>query len=686
MEFQKPPFHPSLLTLTLFTTFSGQAALYQAVEVGSPTESVESYGIALENELGSTDCFTDYCAEYSYLMAGDTLNATEGFSLKDEVLYGYDNGFYYLDYDDLETYCDYEYGYSTCEFWAYYHWYGDESNDIGGLKNEREAYYQSNYQQNATAFFRSETSEFIPDEGSYAPPLTEYSYWFVEGTEEKVVNTVDDDDAVIGNTSSGYYNYNDHYVRLYRSRGYYLSSDETIILEPEAEEGMTLTDEEGEQYIVNQMGSTSAFDTFTYSGEKYVVGSAAVAPFVYDDSDKDYDSENTSDSDNEDVTNCVDDYSEDSYEPALQPECQNFGFAHKAFIWNLTDNDGPNTDSNRFAVTDWQTDTSDEYEYNDDAYSAQASVRAAAIAQTGSYDSLPILVGYNTAVDDYNNFYMQAAVFRPSNLSAFEVTENAWQTVFIDNVEVEEEDYIYSSSMATGINDNLVVIGHAKRDGDNPYNGVSDDRMFVANAADTTPSASFFDNHGQDVFFDSAAGNANAINNFNEIVGFVDAESFREVDSKQRDHRGFIYPYDELGTDESRLARFKSQPWWLDDLTNGGEYSSQNNHFRIIDASDINDAGVISATAIQCFEDESATSSMEYDSTEHFSYCNEGVGDERVVAVKLIPIQGAEAADISQRTEDTSVITRNGASLGLYTFLVLFGLGSIRQVRKRKKK
>jgi hypothetical protein len=77
---------------------------------------------------------------------------------------------------------------------------------------------------------------------------------------------------------------------------------------------------------------------------------------------------------------------------------------------------------------------------------------------------------------------------------------------------------------------------------------------------------------------------------------------------------------------------------------------------------------------------------MEYDSTEHFSYCNEGVGDERVVAVKLIPIQGAEAADISQRNEDTSVITRNGASLGHYTFLVLFGLGSIRRVRKRKEK
>jgi hypothetical protein len=492
------------------------------------------------------------------------------------------------------------------------------------------------------------------------------------------VNAVNSDDAVIGSTSSGYYDYYGRYVRLYRSRGYYSSSTGVETLEPNVETGLALTDEEGEQYIVNQMGTTAAFDSFSYNGEVFVVGSAAVAPFYYDDDDKDYDSDYTSDSDNEDVTNCVDDYQADSYEPALYPECQNFGFAHKAFVWNLSATDGPNSNDNRFAVSDWMTDVSDEYEYNDDEVSAQASVRAATIANAGTYDGLPVLAGYNTSIDDSDNFLMQAAVFRPSSTNAFAVSENAWTTVFIDNVDIEDEDYIYSRSVATGINDNLIVIGHAKRDGDYPSNGVSDDRMFVTNANDSSPSASFFDNHNQDVFFESAAGNANAINNYNEIVGYVDAENFREVDSKQRDHRGYIYPYSGDGTDESRLARFNSQSWWLDDLTHGGDYSDANNHYRIINASDINDAGVIAATAIQCFENEYELESMEYDSSDHFAYCNSGIGDERVVAVKLIPISGATVSDIVPRDEETIIVTRSGASLGLLWTLLLLGLVTIR--------
>ena len=509
---------------------------------------------------------------------------------------------------------------------------------------------------------------------------------YVDGTEEKVVNGIDENGYVIGNTSSGYYNYGNNYIRLYRSRGYYSTpAGEVEVLEPEADSGLELADSTDEQNVVSQMGQTMAFDSFTYNSATYIVGSASVAPFYYDDDYKDYDSDNSASDDDEDVTNCVD------YEdPALYPECQNFGFATRAFLWNISDGLDPNDDDNRFYVTDWETEESSDssdtenYEYNDDEASAQASVRAAAIADSGSYSSLPVLVGYNTEIDDYDNFLMQAAVFRPASTSDFAVEEGAWETTFIEDVTVEVDDaYIHSNSVATDINENMIVIGHAKRDGDYPSDGVTDNRMFIADANDSTPSAEFFNSQGEDIFFDSAGGNANAINNYNEIVGQVDAETHSEVGADQRDHRGFIYPYDDTGTDSTRRARFENQAWWLDDLTNGGDYSSSNNHFRIIDAGDINDAGVISATAIQCYADESASTSMEYDSTEHFAYCNYGDGDERITAVKLIPIEGATSDDISERDESSSTSSRSGAGISwmLVAMLGLVGLSRRKKAR-----
>ncbi|MDB1126138.1 DUF3466 family protein [Vibrio algarum] len=489
------------LSLMLIST-SPQSALYRVIEVTSPTDAVESYGISIEHDSSDTDCFSTYCADDAYALAGETFNGTEGFSYKEEVPFAIDNRFYYLDYDDLEDYCDDELGYSTCDYWAYNHWYGDIDSDIGGLKNEREAFYEADYQTNNTAFYDDETFTFVPDPGDNAPSESDYSYYFVEDTDDKVVNkmTIDSDNEeyVIGNTSSGYYAYGDNYIRMYRQRGYYLTGSEEVVLEPEADTSLTFADSSGEQNIISQMGQTMAFDSFSYNDQTYIVGSASVATFYYDDDYKDYDSENTTDSDDEDVTNCVD-YSE----PAFYPECQNFGFATRAFIWNISDANGPNSDENRFSAVDWETDTdSTYYDYNDDEASAQASIRGATIANGGTYDSLPVLVGYNTDIDDDNdNFVMQAAIFRPTSTTSFSVSENAWTTVFIEDATVEVDDYyIHSNSVVTDINENLIVIGHAKRDGDYPSGSVSDNRMFIADANDDEPSASFFNSQGETIF------------------------------------------------------------------------------------------------------------------------------------------------------------------------------------------
>ncbi|MFA0523498.1 DUF3466 family protein [Vibrio sp. 10N.222.52.C3] len=667
-----------VVSSTLLVASYSNAALYRVVLEESPVETESVYGVAVEPELGTTDCFSTSCGDTDYAFAGEAQNAEPGFSFKEEVPFGIDNTFYYLDYDDIYSYCTSELGYATCEAWSSLLWYGDDDAGIGGLKNERDAYYGLSYQTNSTAFYDSSSLSEIPDVGSNPPDVSSYSYSFVDGTEEKVITKVDENGFVLGNTSSGYYSYNNQYIHLYRQRGYYDTGTEFTVLQPEADTSITISDADGEANIISQMGRTMAFDSFSYGGESYVVGSASVATFYYSDGYKDYDSPYTSDSDAEDLDNCID----EDIEPALYPECQNFAFANRAFVWNITDANGPNDDGNRFAVSDWET-SSTYYSYNDDEASAQASVRAATISSRGTYSSYPVLVGYNTELDDSDNFLMQAAVFRPSSTSNFSVSENAWTTTFIANATVEVSDsYIHSNSVATDINENMMVIGYAKRDGDYPSDRVSDNRMFVADANDTTPTATFFASLGEDIFFDSAEGKASEINSYNEIVGYVDAETHAEVDGHERRHRGFIFPYNDTGTDADRRARYNDQAWWLDDLTNGGDDSDANNHFRILDATDINDAGVISGTAIQCFASESSSSSMAYDSTAHFAYCNDGVGDERVVAVKLIPISGATSEDIAERSDDSAEdVERSGAGTGL---LVLISLMSVLSVRLKK--
>ncbi len=99
-------------------------------------------------------------------------------------------------------------------------------------------------------------------------------------------------------------------------------------------------------------------------------------------------------------------------------------------------------------------------------------------------------------------------------------------------------------------------------------------------------------------------------------------------------------------------------------MTNGGDYSEQNNQFRIIDATDINDAGVISGTAMKC--------AGGYSTTANNATCS---SEEQIVAVKLVPIADATKDDIVSRSIDSTTTERQGAGLGwlALTMLGLFG-------------
>jgi hypothetical protein len=271
--------------------------------------------------------------------------------------------------------------------------------------------------------------------------------------------------------------------------------------------------------------------------------------------------------------------------------------------------------------------------------------------------------------------FMQATVFTPNTDFAADKLGSVTSQVISRATVKDGDDFVYSNSVATDINKNLVVIGEAKRRGDKRENGAAPNRMFLTSidSSGNVGSAQYFDelNGNSGIFFRGVGGETGAINNFNEIVGAVDAEQSTEYFGKKRRQRGFIYPYSVADSGDQdmidRRAIFKNKPWLLDDLTNGGSESTNNNQFRIVDAADINDDGVIVATALKC--------EGGYDTTGHNSYCGNGQKREKVVAVKLIPIANATSADIQTRALEAAPVERQGGGLGWMAMIFLGFLG-----------
>ncbi|EGQ7758250.1 DUF3466 family protein [Vibrio vulnificus] len=274
-------------------------------------------------------------------------------------------------------------------------------------------------------------------------------------------------------------------------------------------------------------------------------------------------------------------------------------------------------------------------------------------------------VGYNTYADDN---YINASVFVGTFDASGTFENSSWDTKQVSGAQMKiSGDIIHSNSVVTNVNSNFIAIGEAKRAGGKPSEGSAANRLFlVKDVRAESVSATFLPELGG-IFFSGAGGKMGGINKYNEIVGQLDAEDTREIDGKPRRKRAFILPYEANGSVESRISIFDNKAWYLDDLTNGSNAPVENNQYRIIDATDINDAGVISATAIKC--------EGGYDTTAHNSYCGEGSQEEKVVAVKLIPIANADANNIEKRPVEKAAAERSGAGLGWLslTLLVLFG-------------
>ncbi|KQA15258.1 DUF3466 family protein [Vibrio cholerae] len=553
-----------LASAVLLATQTANAALYQVMEVTPSTGQSygSAWGVAIQPSTGTDSCFNNSTVGsvncQNFALAGETRiekastgKAVDGLSYRDEVAFGIDNAFVYVqERNDFERYCYNELLYSTCNTWADPHW------------NRWQAEINSTQVANSIAFIGT---------GTTGAPIDE--------SQNVIVNSLTSNATPIGiNVKTGD-------VTTYRRNANAIQARlPSTISAPNVADALY----------------TRAWKT---DGD-YTVGSVSKS----------------------------------------SPNNEGTYFYSKPAIWK---NDGSAT-----VELNWPTGT----EPNRNNRLAQGSMRD--VVENGGK---LYAVGYSSY--DTDNHYMQASVFELDNTSNFS-NAASWTTKAVSGAESRiGGDYIHSNSVVTDVNKNLVALGSAKRAGSRPENGAAGNRLFVIeDVSASTPTANFLTGG---IFFTGAGGKAGAINSYNEIVGQVDANDTRENDGKPRRKRGFIYPYSANGSDPSRMAIFANKAWLLDDLTNDNTATGNNNQFRIIDATDINDAGVISATALKC--------SGGYDTTAHNSLCSNR--EETVVAVKLVPIVNATSANIQQRSTEEQASERKGGSFGLGLLMVLGVLG-----------
>ncbi|APF67826.1 DUF3466 family protein [Vibrio cholerae] len=550
-----------LASAVLLATQTANAALYQVMEVTPSTGQSygSAWGVAIQPSTGTDSCFNNSTVGsvncQNFALAGETRiekastgKAVDGLSYRDEVAFGIDNAFVYVqERNDFERYCYNELLYSTCNTWADPHW------------NRWQAEINSTQVANSIAFIGT---------GTTGAPIDE--------SQNVIVNSLTSNATPIGiNVKTGD-------VTTYRRNANAIQARSTV--------APNITDA-----LYTRAWKTDGV---------YTVGSIS--------------------------------RSSNNNEGAY--------FYSKPAIWK-------NSNGETVELS-WPTGT----EPNRNNRLAQGSMRD--VVENGGK---LYAVGYSSY--DTDNHYMQASVFELDNTSNFS-NAASWTTKAVSGAESRiGGDYIHSNSVVTDVNKNLVALGSAKRAGSRPENGAAGNRLFVIeDVSASTPTANFLTGG---IFFTGAGGKAGAINSYNEIVGQVDANDTRENDGKPRRKRGFIYPYSANGSDPSRMAIFANKAWLLDDLTNDNTATGNNNQFRIIDATDINDAGVISATALKC--------SGGYDTTAHNSLCSNR--EETVVAVKLVPIVNATSANIQQSSTEEQASERKGGSFGLGLLMVLGVLG-----------
>ncbi|MFC1503202.1 DUF3466 family protein [Pseudomonadota bacterium] len=671
--------HKTLKLSTLAILIAGathaNAAVYQVVEVASQgdvesleyfnkdtSQTLEFYGQAIKASADGENCFNATCNNGNdYTVVGESRFGTDGINYRDEAPFIYDNEQSINDLWSFERYCNDNLGPNTCDVWAESQYFGKDYNrddrydasGFGGLLREQQAWVAKDYFANAfplvdgkkiATFAVAETGYEADNLAVLGSLVGKDSSTHI--TSNAVVNgIVTDSNYAFGVTSSGYFDNGARYARQFAKRGFINTASKNLELGPI----------KGNAFV-EQMGQSLAWDAVEYpagSGNLLVVGSASYDQSDLDDSDKLPDDVEVNGQaigySTSTLVNCG--TNPTAANLFSTPECQYSVFANNAAFW-VVDTANNTAEETKpiasMAVAARETDSD---------RSAQASGRAVALV-----NDKPVIVGFTTEDVDGDYYASRAAVFTPK--TSFDVSDTStyeWDITLIPGTDIEDSssDRQYRYSIATDINENNKVVGVSK-------NYRSESRSYAENIFiyDGTNTKYIDSSINADIFFNGYNGFPSAINNNDQIVGWVDSESANQVDGKFRRQRGFTY---NAGAAIANSPLTANGAWMLDDLINdNGAVSAAANQFRIAQATDINDAGVISATALKC--------AGGYQDLSNESQCS---GDEKLVAVKLVPIPDGT---IEARPEISSSIERSGASLGMFALTMLGWIG----FRRRK--
>ncbi|MBY5946083.1 DUF3466 family protein [Photobacterium rosenbergii] len=686
----------SALAVLVAGATGANAAVYRVVEVtdGSDVttqdyynglsseinQRVEFYGQGITASGDGENCFAGSCNDAGYSVFGESRFGSDGINYRDETAFILDNLQRINDVRRLENYCNNNLGPNTCDDWARTQYYGKGYNTsffgdrtgFGGLVREQEA-WTTDFFSNATAISGPSSFEsvktFADSVDGYDPTVRTALGTIIDSGTRKTTNSVINaqgatslGEYTLGISSGAFFNDGQRNARQFNKRGFVNLGPDQFGLAPLVGDKLTET-----------AGQSLAWDAVEYlnpaTNEKQllVVGSASYDRSNFNDSDnKVPDDYNTNDPifSTGAFENCPNIFGSGDAEGLSNfygsKECQLSVFANDGVFWTFGTTN--NVTAQRLATNELAALDPDEFDR-----SFQASARAIAI---DNVSKRPVVAGYTTTRYDNDYYAMQAAVWELPE--GQDVSAESFTRKIIPGLDLERGgDRVLTYTLATDINANNKVVGVAKSF--RAENRSYAERMFVYDNNNSEANAEYLDSSKSNLFFTGSNGYPAAINNNNQIVGRLDAESVNQVNGRFRRQRGFTYVMEPIPGSNTL-----TQPaaYFLDDLTNGGQYSDEANQFRIFEATGINDAGVISATAYKC--------EGGYDDLSKESFCQGGEDPnvERIVAVKLIPIDAnAEVAPkIEPRPTAESSVERQGASLGMLALGFLGFLG----FRRRK--
>ncbi|WP_305465169.1 DUF3466 family protein [Photobacterium leiognathi] len=610
----------------------------------------------IESSGSDASCFTTDCTNNTYKVTGQALRGSQGKPLEETVAYNA-NEQHVNDESSLWNYCSYNLGYESCKDWAKREFFGVGYTDeqeweqpgLGGLQKKSAAWvkgYSSNSQGlvdgTPVTTFASDSSKY---DGSQKGNLGNFD----GSAEESIDSTVNGvvGDFVYGITSSALFK-NDHgKPRAFDKRGFVNVGGNDIALDPVA----------AASPLVSNMGQTQANAGILFNDQLLVVGSSAYSPSFYG---KDGNGNLRQDEDKlpnvEDILNtgtptldfnrfktCATDSSTNLY---ANWECQFSTFANEAAFW-LVDANGDVKPGSISTGSGDKRDGLAVIDRDNEDLSFQASAKSVALV-----NGLPLAAGYSTSNVRDDFYAMQAAYFKADNAGL-----TSWTRTFVPGLSIKPgDDRDFTYTIANAVNNQSMIVGDAKGNGEKPL------RAYVYKIGDS--NAQFLDKLVPNLFFKDSNSHASAVNNHDQVVGWVDTTNGTKVERK---HRAFTY----IAGDAQGVWVASKKAWLLDDLINDGKQDSKANKYRIINATGINDAGVISATALYC---ESG-----YDNTSQNSYCGGGNEVEKYVSVKLVP-KNTDATIQPREKQDDEPVKRSGGSLGI---LALTALGFI-GFRRRK--